>query len=151
MPDYADVYITVLGGVEAIKNFRNNILDGKFNLNQHYPIPKSQKNNWYDWRNQNWGTKWDVDTENAPPTITLDEAKKIEINFQVPWCGPREWAQNVTFYYKKYLKRNLRIDMEWSTFEQGGKFIVTNGKILEDRFWDEGFSSDDDDMEDLAV
>ena len=46
-----------------------------------------QDDRWYDWRNQNWGTKWDA------YDLTMDESEMphgLEVEFNSAWCPPEE-------------------------------------------------------------
>ena len=46
-----------------------------------------QDDRWYDWRNQNWGTKWDA------YDLTIDESdlpNGFEASFNTAWCPPEE-------------------------------------------------------------
>jgi len=49
-------------------------------------LKKYGAKDWYDWRNKNWGTKWNsVDTE-----ITQDEREGLTYTFNTAWDCPRE-------------------------------------------------------------
>jgi len=45
--------------------------------------------NWYDWSNKNWGTKWDTDCED----VAIDDFGTVEYNFDTAW-GPPEPIYN---------------------------------------------------------
>ena len=49
-------------------------------------LKKYGAKDWYDWRNKNWGTKWNsCDTE-----ITQDEREGLTYTFNTAWDCPRE-------------------------------------------------------------
>jgi hypothetical protein len=70
-------------------------------------IEKFGSDNWYDWRLQNWGCKWDIDDREGRPTHS--SAELICFDFQTPW-GPPERAihtlslkfPNLTFFLAHY-------------------------------------------------
>lgn len=41
-------------------------------------------NNWYDWANTNWGTKWEV----AHVEMSQDSDCEVEYEFDTAWCPP---------------------------------------------------------------
>jgi hypothetical protein len=43
--------------------------------------------NWYDWRIENWGTKWDVELEHV---ATSNEGKTLATSFGSAWSPPIE-------------------------------------------------------------
>lgn len=45
--------------------------------------------NWYDWRWENWSTKWDVYDFN----LYVDEPDRIECSFNSAWSPPFKWLQ----------------------------------------------------------
>ena len=50
----------------------------------HFKSTGRQDDRWYDWRNQNWGTKWPAcDIE-----ITQDDSDFLEITFNTAWSPP---------------------------------------------------------------
>lgn len=50
-------------------------------------IPTIRDDAWWDWRVQNWGTKWDIDTD--PDNVYLDlEIGELQIGFLTAWSPP---------------------------------------------------------------
>ena len=50
-------------------------------------IPK-QVPDWYSWRVNNWGTKWDVDIENWDRTENTDGSFTFDMSFDSAWSPP---------------------------------------------------------------
>ena len=53
----------------------------------HVPTFKStdrQDDRWYDWRNQNWDTKWDA----YDVVVTDDDEEQLEVEFSTAWSPP---------------------------------------------------------------
>jgi hypothetical protein len=43
---------------------------------------------WWDWRVQNWGTKWDIGWEDYQDKAELNEDNALFVNFQSAWSPP---------------------------------------------------------------
>ena len=69
-------------------------------------------NNWYDWRVQNWGTKWDVDTEGLEFKDNGDGTASIVGWFDSAWAPPIE-------AYNTFLDDMDNCTLE-SFYEEGG-------------------------------
>ena len=67
MANWCENYVEIKGPKKILDNIET-IVDEKNNdkerehglLNYLRPIPKEEKENWYKWSVDNWGTKWDV-------------------------------------------------------------------------------------------
>lgn len=58
----------------------------KFSLNKIVPEPKYEgRDEWYEWRCNNWGVKWEID----PMNITkIMYPRSLFYAFETPWCPP---------------------------------------------------------------
>ena len=88
MPNWCDNYVEIKGPkkildeIEDIVKEENNDKERKHGLlNYLRPMPEKEKDNWYQWSVDNWGTKWDV-TEFYGSTR---EDNKISFSFQSAW------------------------------------------------------------------
>jgi len=68
--------------------------------------------NWYDWRVQNWGTKWDVDSEGLEFTDNGDGTADITGWFDSAWAPPTE-------AFNTFCDDNDNCHLE-SFYEEGG-------------------------------
>lgn len=66
----------------------------KYCFNALYPLPKNQRENWYDWRIEHWSVKWDVWGDVQKVDTATD--KELEYFFATPWCPPENWLQHVS-------------------------------------------------------
>jgi hypothetical protein len=62
---------------------------------------------WWDWRVQNWGTKWDVDAE-----LEVKEPEHLEYTFVSAWSPPVGWLEKVS---KNFPTLHFRLK-----YEEGG-------------------------------
>ena len=113
MPNWCYNRVSVYGDEKTIKSFiKEAIKDEEFKFNNLLPMPKELQDttsgffadttkqaeldkkqaknlkkygykNWYDWANDVWGTKWDVDA-----SIDFIDVDCIEISFDTAWCPP---------------------------------------------------------------
>lgn len=81
--------------------------------------------NWYDWSVDNWGTKWNVLSEDIE--ITLKDKEVLEISFQTAWSPPFPIFEEIT---KKFSIVTLvakciseGIDVEYEFTYYGGEMI----------------------------
>ena len=53
----------------------------------HFASTGIQDDRWYDWRNQNWGTKWDAYSMEIDDS---DLPHGFEVSFETAWAPPEE-------------------------------------------------------------
>jgi len=93
MPNWCNNHVRFRGTTEDINNIIEFVEGGDgnviepFSLNAIIPMPKDLLvgDGWYGWRNENWGTKWDVvDSE------MFDEAEDgfVSYSFDTAWSPP---------------------------------------------------------------
>tara|TARA_R110000822_G_scaffold100807_2_gene226730 strand:- start:50 stop:631 length:582 start_codon:yes stop_codon:yes gene_type:complete len=90
MPNWCYNTLTVNGSTEEIhKVFDPIVADSENFFNHIEPMPATEKDNWYDWRITNWGTKWDATPEHID--IVDDEesgVSTVNTQFDTAWGPP---------------------------------------------------------------
>ena len=94
------------------------------------PMPKELEDttspsdglNWYDWRVENWGTKWDINV----PIVQDDEDDTLVVTFDTAWGPPCEMWREMS---KKF-------DFEAYFVEYGMMFF---GSFIEGTEWSQEF------------
>ena len=102
-------------------------------MNNLYPMPKELENtkagitgdkpNWYDWRVEHWGTKWDIDG-----CLEYDDEEYLEYCFDSAWAPPTAFLEKVSKDFP-LLKFVLKYEEEGVGFI--GRAIACNG-VLDD-------------------
>ena len=98
-------------------------------MNQLYPMPTelegtkspSDTPNWYDWRCNNWGTKWDVDA-----CLEYDEEDMLEYSFDSAWSPPTNFIEKVSKDFP-LLRFRLKYEEEGNGFM--GVAVSINGHL----------------------
>ena len=81
MPNWCSNKIAVSGDLTKFKTWLNG---EPLTLNKIVPMDQALlESGWYDWRNENWETKWDVEA------IAEDLGDTITFNFESAWSPPR--------------------------------------------------------------
>ena len=99
MPNWCNNSITIKGSIESIKQlWENATAEGSGLLNAIAPMPKELEGTtapssdgsmtWYSWRVNNWGTKWEVDTEGLEFIDHEDGTAEISGYFDSAWAPP---------------------------------------------------------------
>ena len=156
MPNWANNTVQIKGPANKIQEIKKAMEAGKF-LNYLYPMPqelegttadgskneelikKTGASDWYDWRVENWGTKWEI-SEGYPeePEITKWTKGQEMLN----WSFDSAWAPP-TGAYAHYLDNNDDVSIFATYYEPGCDFAG----VWEDGD-DRGFTVSDHDSED---
>jgi hypothetical protein len=177
MPNWCNNTLTVSGDEKAIKEFRergklkNDDVDTQLSLAKFVPepdynevkvkptFPALVKNSgefveptqaWWDWRVQNWGTKWDVDA-----WVNEESNDHIVYCFDSAWSPPVEWLTKVAEEYKgMHFKLVYREDGNafMGVYEIDENGTAEDTQIDTSSVWEEvikdGFSEENDDAMD---
>ena len=178
MPNYCNNNIVITGPNSVIDKIEKIANGDKGDLLQYfYPMPKAlqdttaplQKDaiteekakakenlkkygydNWYDWRVENWGTKWDImEFYNINRKEIGEDESEISLGFDTAWA-PALGA------YEKFIDENSNCSLKAYYYEPGCDFMGEwdNGMDscfevakygLDDDFWKQGIGSTLDD------
>jgi len=84
-------------------------------------VKKYGADNWYDWHNNNWGTKWNAYDQGEVEEI--DEG--IRYRFDTAWCPPDAWIVTTSEQFPKLTFTNKWIEEDC----HAGTFVVQNGEV----------------------
>ena len=178
MPNYCNNNIVITGPNSVIDKIEKIANGNKGDLLQYfYPMPKAlqdttaplQKDatkeekakakenlkkygydNWYDWRVENWGTKWDImEFYNINRKEIGEDESEISLGFDTAWA-PALGA------YEKFIDENSNCSLKAYYYEPGCDFmgewdngIDSSFEVakygLDDDFWKQGIGSTLDD------
>lgn len=84
-------------------------------------------NNWYNWNNANWGTKWDIgsaDGEEYPETsMNRADDTSVAYNFQTAWSPPVPAIEALSVKYPDlWINLSYQEEQGW-----GGEICINNG------------------------
>lgn len=103
-------------------------------------IKKYGASNWYDWKLNNWGTKWDVEA-----TLVGDKKNSLIYTFDSAWGPPLEWLKEVS---KKFPTLTFKLHYSEGGMCFRGDARAKNG-VLDDQY-EEGVCDDmDEDLDEL--
>lgn len=155
MPNYCDNELTIKGRVSDIDKFLEECVtvttspfpnsDSKDIALQHYfdfekvlPTPtfdnESQTDNWYTWRINNWGTKWN-NCETYSFRIAQTEEDMVELHtfFTTAWCPPDKIYAHLA---EKYKETTLEIEAKY--YEGGcafaGDLTYYKGELVKETY-----------------
>ena len=87
-PDWANTPL-MSKDVKGIVYNRGNV--GELPVDGRFQSTGRQDDRWYDWRLQNWDTKWDAyDVE-----VTDDDIEQLEITFNTAWSPPEAICERI--------------------------------------------------------
>ena len=93
-------------------------------------LPRGDREDWYDWSCDNWGTKWDA----CDPNINESEPQCFSVSFDTAWTPPIAWIQNIMDKYP-----NLEFSLEYDEpgMAYGGHLIANSSSgRFENHHWD---------------
>ena len=156
MPNWCQNEVSIFGDKKEIKKFIKYIKSDKsdFDFNKIYPMPKelegtvsgsedlksdeqkanSKKwniefgaDNWYDWRNMHWGTKWPANSDDIE---VEDEGDYVEYSFDTAWSPPLGILEELN--RKFHFKKDEDLHIQWHYREDGVGFTGYLEHELED-------------------
>jgi len=98
MPNHCYQQVTITGPRSLISQIEENLEEGRF-CDLISPMPfemwiapdQGGLSAWYEWRNENWGTKWDVcsvEVEIADSSLNRPDRRTLEFKCWTAWAPP---------------------------------------------------------------
>jgi len=98
MPNHCDQQVTIKGPRALISQIEENLEEARF-CDLISPMPfemwiapdQGGLGAWYEWRNENWGTKWDVcsvEVEIADSSLNRPDRRTLEFKCWTAWAPP---------------------------------------------------------------
>ena len=131
--------ILKLGADEVMRRIREDKTLDEYDISKAElaitAIVKTEYANWYDWRVDNWGVKWDVDAAYFSNEITFENNEKSEpdliIRFDTPWAPPVGILKRISEQYP-----DARFYLRWADefgLENGVRLLVGEAGIIDGR------------------
>ena len=149
MPNWCQNILEITGKEVELESFIEKAEDGKFSLQTYHPMPTlpSEKKgvipNWYDWRIEHWGTKWDVSergglflksTEEGETPVTsttmMIENGQVCLSFLTAWSPPAEGIAKISEDWPElvFVLRYAEAGLDFA-----GSITLQNGEVLIER------------------
>jgi len=88
MPNHCYNELTITGDADKLSEIENNV---ESLLDYLVPMPKELLDGgWYEWRLNNWGTKWDI----YDHSVSRVSPTKLFISFNTAWAPPFDAIEN---------------------------------------------------------
>lgn len=153
MPNWCENEIQVSGDVnelERLSKFAYLDRYHEFDFDKILPTPREylDDNRWYDWRIENWGTKWEADC--ATVSFTNDEKYPlVEITFNTAWSPSIPLTIKLSEIFPLLRFEHL---YQEGGMDFGGRIIIENGEVISEEYGSygdfmEGYDEEDDEDE----
>jgi hypothetical protein len=126
MPNWVYNHIEV-NNERAIDFMRSDERD--FDFEKIIPMPTEEKDNWYDWRWDNWDTKWNASEVEVDGT---------SVTFETAWSAPVEVTAALAHRFPQQLIRHIWYDEDLGS--NFGEEIYNQGVLQHRRYVDSVFS-----------
>jgi len=139
MPNWCMNSLTIKGNPDKLKAILEAADNGEM-LQHMVPMPEELKDtdgsmdgmNWYSWRLEKWGTKWD-----AGEAYGDIDGDTLSLSFDTAWGPP-------TTAYDTYTRENEDMHIEAGYYEPGMGFVGTyDSELGTDQSWDIDFTDED--------
>ena len=145
MPNHCYQQVTITGPRALVSQIEENLEEGRF-CDLISPMPfemwiapdQGGLSAWYEWRNENWGTKWDVCEVEMVDLRLIGDGTTKEIEF-ICWTA---WAPPILIW-DRLVDLGCKVEADYQ--DEGGYFEGTYKNGL-DECWVPAEDEDEEDM-----
>jgi len=137
MPNWCWNHLEVTGDEKQLQEFvEKSTKATKEEFSFEGTLPCGDREDWYNWSCENWGTKWDA----CDSHVNESEPQCFSVGFDTAWSPPIAWIQNIMDKYPN-LEFSLEYDEPGMCF--GGHLIANRSSgIFEDNHWEIALASE---------
>ena len=130
MPNWCSNDIWLRGSKQDLDEYTEKYTtDGVMDFNKIVPMPVEylEDGSWYDWRVENWGTKWNISNDDSGFWDRIDD-KTIVATAETAWSPPLEVLLRLSILFP-----SLEIEIVYDESGEGfqGNYIFRAGKAEE--------------------
>ena len=160
MPNWCNNNLLIITGsseehrkMEKIIN-ENCTNEDNFKMQWFHPRPESE--NWYEWHNENWGTKWDIsgcslnhalgefkDSDYLRDDLEYGGRPFMEISFDTAWGPPLAFIVKMSELFPKTI---FSIAFEEFGMDFAGVIAMRNKKVVFEKEWQPSDYAEEDDL-----
>ena len=93
---------------------------------------------WYDWRIENWGTKWDIQAEATELHMFKDDVYSVDYTFDSAWAPPTE---AMIVLSKTFPEIVIHISYDEPGMDFSGYAVINKGEMVDDRQFEHSYDS----------
>ncbi|CAB4172046.1 hypothetical protein UFOVP1346_55 [uncultured Caudovirales phage] len=145
MPNWCQNTMVVLGTREQIEEFEkaNKGKETVLTFEAAVPKPESEKDNWYNWNCEHWGTKWDAcdaQVDHSDLGWECEEGEEsLTYSFDTAWSDPASWFEVLGAKWPdlKLILNYVETGMDFSgqhISERKSRYTTTGSLPLSDLF-----------------
>jgi hypothetical protein len=110
-------------------------MEPRLSFNKLLPLPEEEKDNWYHWRIQNWGTKWDIGDDEHGHAPDDSNPTQYFYDFETAWSPPLEWLAAIVPDFP-----GLRFELGWYEEQMyfGGVTEYYDGQLIRNDYYENG-------------
>lgn len=98
----------------------------------------SDSTGWYDWRVENWGTKWDIQAEASELHVYQDDVYSVDYTFDSAWAPPTEVFVVLS---KTFPEIVIHLSYDEPGMGFSGYAVMSKGEIVDDTQFDASYGS----------
>lgn len=102
--------------------------DRPLSFNSIVPIPEEEKENWYNWRIENWGTQWDAYEHDGEFERLSDEEAKI--CFLTAWSPPAPVIKELSAQFPQAI---ISLFYYESDMDFCGEVVYSNAEVIDNQ------------------
>ena len=140
MPNWCWNHLEVSGDEKQLQEFvekslvkdEHSLIESRLehdNFSFEGTLPRGDREDWYNWSLDNWGTKWDA----CEPYIDHNDIDYFAVSFESAWSPPIAWIKNIM---KDFPDLSFTLEYEEPGMCFGGRLLAQHDKLWDDLHWD---------------